>query len=119
MTDIHSCSYYCDKPECIKAQRDELRDKLSEVAAAENSLHREPVGYINPNTKQFEWAKPISFNVPMTITVPTIPLYINPTDRAWVGLTPSEVHDIWAYNHTPHEICDAIEAILKEKNSII
>ena len=25
---IHSCSYYCHKPECIKAQRDELRDKL-------------------------------------------------------------------------------------------
>ncbi len=26
MTD-HSCSYYCDRPECIKAQRDELRAK--------------------------------------------------------------------------------------------
>lgn len=26
MTD-HSCSYYCDRPECIKAQRDELRDR--------------------------------------------------------------------------------------------
>jgi Protein of unknown function (DUF551) len=30
MTDIHSCSYYCDKPECIKAQRDELREKLEQ-----------------------------------------------------------------------------------------
>ena len=29
MTDIHSCSYYCDRPECIKAQRDELREKLA------------------------------------------------------------------------------------------
>ena len=28
MTDIHSCSYYCDRPECIKAQRDELRERL-------------------------------------------------------------------------------------------
>ena len=28
MTDIHSCGYYCDKTLCIKAQRDELRDKL-------------------------------------------------------------------------------------------
>ncbi len=28
MIDIHSCGYYCDKPFCIKAQRDELRDKL-------------------------------------------------------------------------------------------
>jgi hypothetical protein len=25
---IHSCSYYCDRPECIKEQRDELRDGL-------------------------------------------------------------------------------------------
>lgn len=29
MTDqIHSCSYYCHIPACIKAQRDELRDKF-------------------------------------------------------------------------------------------
>lgn len=27
-TDIHSCGYYCDRPLCIKAQRDELREKL-------------------------------------------------------------------------------------------
>lgn len=26
-TDIHSCSYYCERPACIKAQRNELRDK--------------------------------------------------------------------------------------------
>ena len=29
MSDIHSCSYYCDRPECTKAQRDELRAKYS------------------------------------------------------------------------------------------
>ena len=29
MTDLHTCSYYCDRPECIKAQRDELRAKYS------------------------------------------------------------------------------------------
>jgi len=29
MTDqIHSCSYYCLLPSCVKAQRDELRDKF-------------------------------------------------------------------------------------------
>lgn len=27
MCDLHTCSYYCDRPECIKAQRDELRAK--------------------------------------------------------------------------------------------
>lgn len=26
--DIHSCGYYCDRPLCIKAQRDELRNKM-------------------------------------------------------------------------------------------
>lgn len=26
---IHSCSYYCERPECVKAQRDELRELLA------------------------------------------------------------------------------------------
>ena len=30
MTDIHSCSYHCDRPECIKAQRDKLRERLAQ-----------------------------------------------------------------------------------------
>ena len=29
--DIHSCSYYCDRPECIKRQRDELRERMERV----------------------------------------------------------------------------------------
>jgi hypothetical protein len=28
MDDIHSCSYYCEYPACIKRQRDEMREKL-------------------------------------------------------------------------------------------
>ncbi len=35
MTDIHSCSYYCDRPECVKAQRDELRAELERLRAQE------------------------------------------------------------------------------------
>lgn len=32
MTDeIHSCSLFCDKPECIKAQRDDLRQKYFDL----------------------------------------------------------------------------------------
>lgn len=30
---IHTCSYYCDRPECLKAQRDELRDRLEGLDA--------------------------------------------------------------------------------------
>jgi len=26
---IHSCSYYCERPECVKEQRDELRQLLA------------------------------------------------------------------------------------------
>lgn len=33
--EIHSCSYYCDRPACIKAQRDELVRKYVEVPTAE------------------------------------------------------------------------------------
>jgi hypothetical protein len=26
MIELHSCSYFCERPACIKAQRDEMRD---------------------------------------------------------------------------------------------
>lgn len=29
LDDIHSCSYYCDRPECVKSQRDELREAIA------------------------------------------------------------------------------------------
>ena len=29
--DIHSCSYYCDRTKCIKAQRDELRERVEKL----------------------------------------------------------------------------------------
>jgi hypothetical protein len=28
MSDIHSCSYFCTRPACVLAQRDELRDRF-------------------------------------------------------------------------------------------
>ena len=31
--DIHSCSHYCERPECIKRQRDELRGRLDRIEA--------------------------------------------------------------------------------------
>ncbi len=32
--DVHSCSYECDRPACIKAQRDELVARLATLPAA-------------------------------------------------------------------------------------
>ena len=26
MIEIHSCSYFCERPDCVKTQRDEMRD---------------------------------------------------------------------------------------------
>jgi hypothetical protein len=31
----HTCSYYCERPECVRAQRDELRQKLEQLIQAE------------------------------------------------------------------------------------
>ena len=39
--DIHSCSYYCDRPECVKAQRDELHERLDALIAEADSYRRQ------------------------------------------------------------------------------
>ena len=36
--DIHSCGYYCNRPACIEAQRNELRDKLFEIRMSERNI---------------------------------------------------------------------------------
>lgn len=41
MTDIHTCSYYCTRPECVLAQRDELRDKNEWLRNRNAELHLE------------------------------------------------------------------------------
>lgn len=33
MSDVHSCSYHCDRPACVKVQRDALRDKCTRLRA--------------------------------------------------------------------------------------
>ena len=32
---IHTCSYYCERPECVLAQRDELRQKIEQAEKQE------------------------------------------------------------------------------------
>lgn len=54
-TDIHTCSYHCTRPECVLAQRDELRDKLVGLVnarvyrATKNGVVRTEVGEFRPN----------------------------------------------------------------------
>ena len=66
MTDVHSCSYYCDRPKCIKAQRDELRDRMAQP-------EQEPVAWMD---KYVDIYKDV-FEVLSTDT----PLYTAPPQR--------------------------------------
>jgi hypothetical protein len=43
---IHTCSYYCERPECIRAQRDELRQKL------EQAEKQEPVAWFTDDHRE-------------------------------------------------------------------
>ncbi len=42
MTTIHTCSYYCERPECIKRQRDELVKRMEVVEAVDGRYETPP-----------------------------------------------------------------------------
>lgn len=37
---LHTCSLYCDRPDCIRQQRDDLRERLAELDAARRDAAR-------------------------------------------------------------------------------
>lgn len=37
---LHTCSLYCDRPDCIRQQRDEMRERLAELDAARRDAAR-------------------------------------------------------------------------------
>ena len=88
-TDIHSCGYYCDRHACIKAQRDELRDKL------------------------FEEIRTSEKNIQISDTKPA------ESARSWVGLTEDEMLMIYAQPHEgfKYSLGRMVQALLKEKNT--
>ena len=45
-TDMHSCSYYCDRPDCVRQQRDELRDRLEALAEQNAEIERLRAGLL-------------------------------------------------------------------------
>ena len=102
--DIHSCGYYCNRPACIEAQRDELRDKL----------------LAGQTVKTYSGGKP-NYTQPIE-QEPTIdgwPLWsgLPPAKKEWVGLTDDEAADFVLFHAVVDEECiRAIEAKLKEKN---
>jgi hypothetical protein len=105
---IHSCSYYCDRPECIKAQLDELVKKLEpadDSAAYHGWVLREvlfdngePVGHREPQPAR-EWVGLTNEEL--------VSSYMNVGDKEWaIG----GMRDATKFAHT-------IEEKLKEKNT--
>jgi hypothetical protein len=95
--DIHSCGYYCNRPACIEAQRNELRDKLFPEPTIDgwplwSGLPQpEPIAYINVEERKLEWATPIKWETPTVVLMGRVPLY---TKKEWVGLTEDDIKDI-------------------------
>ncbi len=43
---IHTCSYYCERPECVRRQRDELRNLLAETLEDVRKTKHEQKGVV-------------------------------------------------------------------------
>ena len=74
-----------------------------------------PVAYLCENAvghKYFRWKKPSG-------TYKPIPLYTNPPQRTWVGLTMDEATALWEStdDQDSWELLKRVEAKLKEKNT--
>jgi len=119
--DIHSCGYYCNRPACIEAQRNELRDKLFSEPTIDgwplwSGLPQpEPVAYINVEERKLEWATPIKWETPTVVKMDKVPLYTAPPKKEWVGLTDEEINALiqkWA-----GELVFEVTQALKEKNN--
>jgi hypothetical protein len=78
MTEVHSCSYHCDRPECVKAQRDELREKLAqpeqEPVAWEDVLGAIARGWAHPENAR----KPIDVQLAVAIAKEIQDMYTTP-----------------------------------------
>ncbi|CAB4126970.1 hypothetical protein UFOVP77_38 [uncultured Caudovirales phage] len=83
---------------------------------------QKPVAYINIEERKLEWAyKYMSWDTPTVINLPKIPLYTEPPQRTWVGLTDEEITTTSKETHfEPKPVtafARAIETKLKEKNT--
>ena len=56
---IHTCSYSCERPACIKAQRDELAQRLLELVAEAVAAEREACAKVCEDTALMPDAGPL------------------------------------------------------------
>ena len=90
---------------------DSLRGLLSEVIDALAQPEQEPRMYRIWNDKDAQWLPTNDCSWPAE------PLYTIPPKRPWVGLTDDERSDLVTAHHGWNEYGQAIESILKEKNT--
>jgi hypothetical protein len=115
---VHTCSYHCDRLECIRAQRDELRQ------AIEQAEKQEPVAYYY---KGFHGHRGVSLHKETEEWQPLYPAPVHASDisqervdetakgkHEWVGLTDYELPEGETYDFDRG--VRWAEAKLKEKN---
>ena len=107
--DIHSCGYYCDRPLCIKAQRDQLREKMFSEQAVK-TYEQEPQEtiskWIKANTEHRQWCicPKCSYQAPRF-------------KDEWVGLTATEIKILRRAANNDREFAELVQAKLKDKNT--
>jgi hypothetical protein len=105
------CARHCES----KAFEIEIRSLNSRLKQAQPE--QEPVAYYHPH-KGFYWAKPTSIFAPTSVDVERLPLYTNPAQRPWVGLTDEELDYLCHLAYTgDEEFVLTVQAKLKEKNT--
>jgi hypothetical protein len=141
--DIHSCGYYCDRPACVKAQRNELRDKLFgeqwiKTYSGGKPNYTQPIEQIGITYEEANPPEPMIDGWPLYSGLPPVKIQderetqykswaqsaqviggqYDPR-REWVGLTGYEVNECAAGCHNGNSVQDAVrkaEAKLKDKN---
>ena len=99
-TDIHSCSYFCTRPACVLAQRDEMRAELARLReqepvawiqhhkAGDNLVWDDPGGKKSPMYAAAPPAQPAAQPVqrrPALASIESAPTCLNMNDKAmWV-----------------------------------
>jgi hypothetical protein len=102
---IHSCSYYCERPECIKAQRDELRDRLAQPVAWEDVLGAIARGWTHDDNKH----KTMDVQLAVAIAKEIQDMVIAPPQRKPLKLREIEKY-IYDANNDPIVACRNVEA---------
>jgi hypothetical protein len=122
-TDIHSCGYYCDRPACIKAQRNELRDKLFGEQWVKTYSGGKP-NYTQPieqepvavwELQEGGWDTIADAEWMETLPIGT-KLYTAPPQREWQKLNAADMREL-GISSIRLEMAKAIEAKLREKNA--